>query len=54
VTSLSFDFGRNWEAFSNAKVDAERLHYARRSLCQLTGTENIRDGDILARTGQTP
>jgi 2-polyprenyl-6-hydroxyphenyl methylase/3-demethylubiquinone-9 3-methyltransferase len=41
MTSLSFDFGRNWEAFSNAKVDAERLYNARRSLQQLIGIENI-------------
>jgi 2-polyprenyl-3-methyl-5-hydroxy-6-metoxy-1,4-benzoquinol methylase len=41
VTALSFDFGRNWEAFSRAKVDAERLQDARRSLQQLVGTDNI-------------
>ena len=41
MTSLSFDFGRNWEAFSDAKVDAQRLNQARHSLHQLIGSERI-------------
>jgi SAM-dependent methyltransferase len=39
--SLRFDFGRNWEAFSAAKLDARRLHDAARSLRELIGAENI-------------
>lgn len=39
--SLTFDFGRNWEAFSAAKLDAQRLHAAAESLRQLIGEEAI-------------
>lgn len=38
---LRFDFGRNWEAFSAAKIDSQRLADAADSLRQLIGTETI-------------
>jgi 2-polyprenyl-6-hydroxyphenyl methylase/3-demethylubiquinone-9 3-methyltransferase len=41
MSSLSFDFGRNWEAFSRAKVDAQRLEDARQSIVELVGEEGI-------------
>ncbi len=41
MTSLSFDFGRNWEAFSRAKVDAQRLEDARQATVDLIGGERI-------------
>jgi SAM-dependent methyltransferase len=37
MSSLAFDFGRNWEAFSSAKVDAGRLDRAKHSLVDLIG-----------------
>lgn len=41
MTSLSFDFGRNWEAFSAARVDAQRLDHAKKSLVDLIGEDRI-------------
>jgi SAM-dependent methyltransferase len=41
MSSLAFDFGRNWEAFSSAKVDARRLNYAKQSLADLIGEDKI-------------
>jgi SAM-dependent methyltransferase len=38
---LSFDFGRNWKAFSRAKVDAQRLDDAVRSLVDLIGVDRV-------------
>jgi len=45
--SLSFNFGRNWEAFSAAKLDARRLHDATRSLQELIGAGNIEGRSFL-------
>ena len=41
MSTLAFDFGRNWEAFSDAKLDDQRLDDAVRSLQQLIGPEKI-------------
>ena len=41
MSSLAFDFGRNWEAFSSAKVDAQRLEHAKTSLADLIGEDRI-------------
>ena len=40
-SSLAFDFGRNWKAFSAAKVDTQRLQDATESLLELTGPNAI-------------
>jgi 2-polyprenyl-6-hydroxyphenyl methylase/3-demethylubiquinone-9 3-methyltransferase len=39
--TLAFDFGSNWEAFSDAKLDARRLQSTVQSLRELIGTENV-------------
>jgi SAM-dependent methyltransferase len=41
MTPLSFDFGRNWKAFSTAKVDAQRLEDAVESLVDLIGGDRV-------------
>jgi len=45
--SQTFDFGRNREAFSAARLDAQRLHDAVQSLRALIGAENIRGRTFL-------
>ena len=47
MTSLAFDFGRNWQAFSAAKLDVRRLNDAVQSLQDLIGSENIRGRTFL-------
>jgi 2-polyprenyl-6-hydroxyphenyl methylase/3-demethylubiquinone-9 3-methyltransferase len=39
--SAAFDFGRNWEAFSAARLDGQRLNSATESLQGLLGARNI-------------
>ncbi|MBN1992342.1 MAG: class I SAM-dependent methyltransferase [Anaerolineae bacterium] len=39
--SLEFDFGRNWQDFSAAKLDNQRLQAAVQSLQDLIGAKNI-------------
>jgi 2-polyprenyl-6-hydroxyphenyl methylase/3-demethylubiquinone-9 3-methyltransferase len=44
---LSFDFGSNWKAFSDAKLDARRLQNAVQSLRELIGAENVKGRTFL-------
>ena len=45
--SISFDFGRNWEQFSEAKLDAGRLQAAVDSLQSLIGADNLKGRTFL-------
>ena len=47
MTTLAFDFGQNWQAFSEAKLDRRRLDAAIQSLIDLIGLENIQGKTFL-------
>ncbi len=45
--SDTFEFGRNWGAFSAAKLDDSRLEEAQRSILELLGTDSLKGRTFL-------